>query len=96
MLPLSVEKCGLMLAAAVQSQEKQIVYCFFFFFFFSWLQRIILKQTLNYWALKLSLYQQALSPDDRYILTADRDEKIRVSLAKAPYSIVSYCLGHKE
>ncbi|XP_035752362.1 tRNA (guanine-N(7)-)-methyltransferase non-catalytic subunit WDR4 isoform X2 [Egretta garzetta] len=38
----------------------------------------------------------ALSPDDRYILTADRDEKIRVSLAKAPYYIVSYCLGHKE
>ncbi|KAM9206233.1 tRNA (guanine-N(7)-)-methyltransferase non-catalytic subunit WDR4 [Mergus octosetaceus] len=38
----------------------------------------------------------ALSPDDRYILTADRDEKIRVSLTKAPYNIVSYCLGHKE
>ncbi|NWY00194.1 WDR4 methyltransferase, partial [Nothoprocta ornata] len=38
----------------------------------------------------------ALSPDDRYILTADRDEKIRVSLAKAPHNIVSYCLGHKE
>ncbi|KAM9300394.1 tRNA (guanine-N(7)-)-methyltransferase non-catalytic subunit WDR4 [Morus bassanus] len=42
------------------------------------------------------LLDVALSPDDRYILTADRDEKIRVSLAKAPYSIVSYCLGHKE
>ncbi|NXL65263.1 WDR4 methyltransferase, partial [Chordeiles acutipennis] len=38
----------------------------------------------------------ALSPDDRYILTADRDEKIRVSLAKAPYYIESYCMGHKE
>ncbi|NXX10351.1 WDR4 methyltransferase, partial [Podargus strigoides] len=42
------------------------------------------------------LLDVALSPDDRYILTADRDEKIRVSLAKAPYNIVSYCLGHKE
>ncbi|XP_075287551.1 tRNA (guanine-N(7)-)-methyltransferase non-catalytic subunit WDR4 isoform X2 [Opisthocomus hoazin] len=37
-----------------------------------------------------------LSPDDQYILTADRDEKIRVSLAKAPYIIVSFCLGHRE
>ncbi|NWJ00317.1 WDR4 methyltransferase, partial [Crypturellus undulatus] len=42
------------------------------------------------------LMDVALSPDDRYILTADRDEKIRVSLAKAPHNIVSYCLGHKE
>ncbi|KAM8820411.1 tRNA (guanine-N(7)-)-methyltransferase non-catalytic subunit WDR4 [Eudromia elegans] len=38
----------------------------------------------------------ALSPDDQYILTSDRDEKIRVSLARAPHNIVSYCLGHKE
>ncbi|NXT76231.1 WDR4 methyltransferase, partial [Zapornia atra] len=42
------------------------------------------------------LLDVALSPDDRYVLTADRDEKIRVSLVKAPYNIVSYCLGHKE
>ncbi|XP_074714522.1 tRNA (guanine-N(7)-)-methyltransferase non-catalytic subunit WDR4 isoform X3 [Strix uralensis] len=42
------------------------------------------------------LLDVALSPDDQYILTADRDEKIRVSLAKAPHYIVSYCLGHKE
>ncbi|NWQ77781.1 WDR4 methyltransferase, partial [Columbina picui] len=42
------------------------------------------------------LLDVALSPDDRYILTADRDEKIRVSLAKAPYCIVSYCLGHED
>ncbi|XP_051475004.1 tRNA (guanine-N(7)-)-methyltransferase non-catalytic subunit WDR4 isoform X1 [Apus apus] len=42
------------------------------------------------------LLDVALSPDDRYILTADRDEKIRVSLTKAPYNIVSFCLGHKE
>ncbi|NXG50036.1 WDR4 methyltransferase, partial [Psilopogon haemacephalus] len=42
------------------------------------------------------LLDVALSPDDKYILTADRDEKIRVSLTKAPYNIVSFCLGHKE
>ncbi|POI34690.1 hypothetical protein CIB84_001559 [Bambusicola thoracicus] len=42
------------------------------------------------------LPEKALSPDDRYILTADRDEKIRVSLTKAPYNIVSYCLGHED
>ncbi|KAJ7420042.1 tRNA (guanine-N(7)-)-methyltransferase non-catalytic subunit WDR4 [Willisornis vidua] len=35
------------------------------------------------------LLDVALSPDDQYILTADRDEKIRVSLTKAPYSIDS-------
>ncbi|KAH0624803.1 hypothetical protein JD844_032626 [Phrynosoma platyrhinos] len=38
----------------------------------------------------------ALSPDDQYIITADRDEKIRVSLTKAPHNIVSFCLGHRE
>ncbi|XP_064262839.1 tRNA (guanine-N(7)-)-methyltransferase non-catalytic subunit WDR4 isoform X3 [Passer domesticus] len=42
------------------------------------------------------LLDVALSADDQYILTADRDEKIRVSLTKAPYSIVSYCMGHRE
>uniref|UniRef100_A0A672V947 WD repeat domain 4 n=1 Tax=Strigops habroptila TaxID=2489341 RepID=A0A672V947_STRHB len=42
------------------------------------------------------LLDVALSPDDRYILTADRDEKIRISLSKAPYYIVSFCLGHRE
>ncbi|KAM6140981.1 LOW QUALITY PROTEIN: tRNA (guanine-N(7)-)-methyltransferase non-catalytic subunit WDR4 [Pterocles gutturalis] len=41
------------------------------------------------------LLDVVLSPDDRYIVTADRDEKIRVS-CKAPYCIVSYCLGHTE
>lgn len=42
------------------------------------------------------LLDVALSPDDQYILTADRDEKIRVSLTGAPYNIVSFCLGHRE
>lgn len=39
---------------------------------------------------------QAVSPDDRFVLTADRDEKIRVSWALAPHSIEAFCLGHTE
>ncbi|XP_053162471.1 tRNA (guanine-N(7)-)-methyltransferase non-catalytic subunit WDR4 isoform X2 [Hemicordylus capensis] len=42
------------------------------------------------------LLDVALSPDDQYILTADRDEKIRISLTRAPHNIVSFCLGHRE
>ncbi|XP_076858702.1 tRNA (guanine-N(7)-)-methyltransferase non-catalytic subunit wdr4 [Brachyhypopomus gauderio] len=37
-----------------------------------------------------------LSPDDKYIITADRDEKIRVSVRKSPYNIQAFCLGHTE
>ncbi|TSL54358.1 tRNA (guanine-N(7)-)-methyltransferase non-catalytic subunit wdr4 [Bagarius yarrelli] len=37
-----------------------------------------------------------LSPDDKYIITADRDEKIRVSLRRSPYNIQAFCLGHTE
>ncbi|XP_062060738.1 tRNA (guanine-N(7)-)-methyltransferase non-catalytic subunit WDR4 [Lepus europaeus] len=42
------------------------------------------------------LLDVAVSPDDRFVLTADRDEKIRVSWAAAPHSIQSFCLGHTE
>ncbi|KAJ7320607.1 hypothetical protein JRQ81_020118 [Phrynocephalus forsythii] len=42
------------------------------------------------------LLDVVLTPDDQYILTADRDEKIRVSLTKAPHNILSFCLGHRE
>lgn len=42
------------------------------------------------------LLDVAVSPDDRYVLTADRDEKIRVSWALAPHSIEAFCLGHTE
>ncbi|KAJ8282226.1 hypothetical protein COCON_G00047450 [Conger conger] len=38
----------------------------------------------------------AVSPDDRYVITADRDEKIRVSLLSLPHNIQSFCLGHCE
>lgn len=39
---------------------------------------------------------QTMSLDDRYIITADRDEKIRVSHLRCPYNIQSFCLGHEE
>lgn len=42
------------------------------------------------------LLDVAVSPDDQFVLTADRDEKIRVSWAAAPHSIESFCLGHTE
>ncbi|XP_030059647.1 tRNA (guanine-N(7)-)-methyltransferase non-catalytic subunit WDR4 isoform X2 [Microcaecilia unicolor] len=42
------------------------------------------------------LLDVAVSPDDKYIITSDRDEKIRVSLLRAPYNIISFCLGHRE
>ncbi|KAM4731854.1 tRNA (guanine-N(7)-)-methyltransferase non-catalytic subunit wdr4 isoform 1-T2 [Anableps anableps] len=37
-----------------------------------------------------------ISADDQYIITADRDEKIRVSHHRSPYNIQSYCLGHHQ
>ncbi|KAM3862204.1 tRNA (guanine-N(7)-)-methyltransferase non-catalytic subunit wdr4 [Diretmus argenteus] len=37
-----------------------------------------------------------LTPSDKYVITADRDEKIRVSHLKSPYNIQSFCLGHRE
>ncbi|XP_056245838.1 tRNA (guanine-N(7)-)-methyltransferase non-catalytic subunit wdr4 isoform X1 [Seriola aureovittata] len=37
-----------------------------------------------------------MSPDNRYIITADRDEKIRVSHLRSPYNIQSFCLGHQQ
>ncbi|XP_011471936.2 tRNA (guanine-N(7)-)-methyltransferase non-catalytic subunit WDR4 isoform X1 [Oryzias latipes] len=37
-----------------------------------------------------------ISPDDRFIITADRDEKIRVSHRRSPYNIQAFCLGHRQ
>ncbi|XP_069544810.1 tRNA (guanine-N(7)-)-methyltransferase non-catalytic subunit wdr4-like, partial [Brachyistius frenatus] len=36
------------------------------------------------------------SPDNRFIITAERDEKIRVSHLRAPYDIQAFCLGHQQ
>lgn len=37
-----------------------------------------------------------VTPDEKYIITCDRDEKIRVSLFQKSYVINSYCLGHED
>ncbi|GFG28999.1 hypothetical protein Cfor_00653 [Coptotermes formosanus] len=37
-----------------------------------------------------------VSPDEKYIITCDRDEKIRVTRYPNTYNIQSYCLGHRE
>ena len=37
-----------------------------------------------------------LSPCGKYIISSDRDEKIRVSRFPNAYNIHCYCLGHKD
>lgn len=45
----------------------------------------------------LSLLLDVLvTPDEKYILTCDRDEKIRVSSFPNGYNVITYCLGHRE
>ncbi|GLV45559.1 wuho [Carabus blaptoides fortunei] len=45
----------------------------------------------------LSMLLDALVTDcEKFIITCDRDEKIRVSHFPGAYNIVSYCLGHDE
>ncbi|XP_075214789.1 tRNA (guanine-N(7)-)-methyltransferase non-catalytic subunit wuho [Lycorma delicatula] len=42
------------------------------------------------------LFDVIISEDEKYIISCDRDEKIRVSCYPNAYSINSYCLGHEE
>jgi tRNA (guanine-N(7)-)-methyltransferase subunit TRM82 len=37
-----------------------------------------------------------LSPDEKHIITADRDEHIRASSFPHGHTIESFCLGHKK
>lgn len=37
-----------------------------------------------------------VTSDEKYVITADRDEKIRVSKYPNSYNISAYCLGHKK
>ncbi|XP_075886544.1 tRNA (guanine-N(7)-)-methyltransferase non-catalytic subunit wdr4 isoform X2 [Nelusetta ayraudi] len=51
------------------------------------------RLTMGHLSMLLAL---ALSPDDRFVITSDRDEKIRVSHLRAPHDIQSFCLGHRQ
>lgn len=42
------------------------------------------------------VYDVLWSPDCKFIVTCDRDDKIRVTHYPEAYDIQSYCLGHKE
>ncbi|EDW27451.1 GL20260 [Drosophila persimilis] len=42
------------------------------------------------------VYDVLWSEDQQYIITCDRDDKIRVTNYPATFDIHSYCLGHKE
>jgi hypothetical protein len=42
------------------------------------------------------LTDMTLSNDEKYIITADRDEHVRVSRFPNGYNIESYCMGHTE
>lgn len=37
-----------------------------------------------------------LSPDDKYIITSDRDEHVRVSWYPEGYNVETFCLGHTK
>lgn len=37
-----------------------------------------------------------ITDDEKYVITTDRDEKIRVSMYPNSYNILSYCLGHAK
>jgi tRNA (guanine-N(7)-)-methyltransferase subunit TRM82 len=43
-----------------------------------------------------TITDMTLSPDERYLITADRDERVRVSHWPNAYNIHTFCLGHTE
>lgn len=51
------------------------------------------KKLLGHLSLLLDVLQ---TNDEKYIITSDRDEKIKVSCYPNTYNIQTYCLGHKE
>lgn len=61
-----------------------------------WLQLKVSTSKMSFHVMPCSPPRQTMSPDDRYVITADRDEKIRVSRRRSPYNIQSFCLGHQQ
>ncbi|KAF7284618.1 hypothetical protein GWI33_021810 [Rhynchophorus ferrugineus] len=59
------------------------------------LEEDIEKPTLLLGHLSVIL-DMVMSPCGKFIITCDRDEKIRVSCYPNSYNIISFCLGHKE
>ncbi|XP_026462359.1 tRNA (guanine-N(7)-)-methyltransferase non-catalytic subunit wdr4-like [Ctenocephalides felis] len=63
---------------------------------------VYLAEKKNKWHPKLilghlsMLLDVLLTPDDKCIISCDRDEKIRVSAYPDTFNIVAYCLGHEE
>jgi tRNA (guanine-N(7)-)-methyltransferase subunit TRM82 len=43
-----------------------------------------------------SLTTMLLTPDDQFLITADRDEHIRVSHYPKGYNIERFCMGHTK
>lgn len=41
-------------------------------------------------------FSQAITPGDRFVITSDRDEHIRVSRFPNGYNIETFCLGHTD
>ena len=72
--------------------------CFFSYVFVFSLDKIHLKTNKNIFLTKMPvhLYHQKLSANERFVITADRDEKIRLSCFPNSYNIEAYLLGHKE
>ena len=42
------------------------------------------------------IHFKVVTPDDKFIITSERDEKIRVSNYPNAYNIHNFCLGHTE
>ncbi|KAI0235593.1 WD repeat-containing protein 4 [Massospora cicadina] len=55
----------------------------------------VLTDLVRFWVAG-NIKIKALSPDDKFIITADRDEKVRVSCYPNGYNIHTFCLGHRE
>ena len=49
-----------------------------------------------YILISFAFISQIITKDQKFLITADRDEKIRISHFPNAYNIETFCLGHKE